>query len=180
MYQRTRGWGGGGGVPLVHDPPPPRGGWGMSQGYTTPTTPPPGTLIPAPPATQNGPLGSGRLAGSGSAEPARHSRAGVTVSSAVLARSLKPGKAGFGKRLDRIQVQPGLGRAGCTGLGGVDFRVRDGTERDGTGRDGTGRNGTGRERDGRDGTDEWGRLNVREDELARPNVHPDPLASGSG
>ena len=98
------------------------------------------------------PSGLNGLAGSGWKGSQAAGRPDVTVSSAVLARSTKAGKAGFLERLDRIQVPGGLGRPGCTGLGGVVLEplkppdVTDGT--DGTERDGrTGRNGT--ERDGK-------------------------------
>ena len=107
-----------------------------------------------------GRTGTGLWAQAGSQGPGapgsrRRSRRSVTVSSAVLARSAELAKGQYCERLDMIQVQPALGRPGCTGVGGIVVRVlgpshsagRDRRDGDG-GRDGT----------GRDGTDAQGRL----------------------
>ena len=133
-----------------HTPP-----GGMPLGY--PTTPC-RTLVPLiPPHTAPHRARMGLWAQRGSQGPGglgSHPAllGGVTVSSAILARSAEPRKAGFCKRLDRIQVQAGQGRPGCTGLGGVVIEGGKPWVRDGTGRDGTGRGRDGTGRDGTDGT----------------------------
>ena len=146
---------------------------GMPPGHTQGCTwcRPPGTpprVHPAP--RRNGPLGSTGLAGSGPAGLPAGFAVLITVSSVVLARSSEPAKGGFCKWLDSIQVQAGLGRPGCTGLGGVVVKVRKPADSAGRtdGRDETGRT----ERDGTELTSgaAWLMERRRKVQLAAPTT----------